>query len=135
VPEATIERSQRLLTTRAAFERRVFPGKSLRVIARGEALLRACEGELWVTWEVRPDAVRPACDDQFVPAGECVLLRDGEVVVVGASDARHGLAAFDVEPLPARRRSAAPAVAPAAGPGLLAGIWRRGWGSGSLLAA
>jgi hypothetical protein len=96
--EASTERSQQLLTTRAAFQRRVFPGRTLRVVARGGALLRSCEGELWVTWETRPGAVRPDCEDHFVPAGQCVHLRDGEVVVVGASDARHGLAAFDVEP-------------------------------------
>jgi hypothetical protein len=133
--EACIARSQQVLTTRAAFQRRVFPGKTLRVIARGEALLRSCEGELWVTREARPDAVGPDCEDHFVPAGQCVFLRDGEVVVVGASDPRRGLATFDVEPLPAPKRRPAPGVTPSAGPGLLAGIWRRGWAPGGLLAA
>jgi hypothetical protein len=135
--EASIERSQQVLTTRAAFQRRVFPGKTLRVVARGEALLRACDGELWVTWEARPDATQPDCEDHFVPAGQCVFLCDGEVVVVGASDPRHGLAAFDVEPLPAPKTAPVPApmVAPVARPGLLAGVWRRGWATGGLLAA
>jgi hypothetical protein len=126
-----MERSRRLLTTRAAFERPVFPGKTVRVIARGDAVLRACEGELWVTWEARLDAAQSHLRDHIVAAGQSLLLRDGEVVVVGASDARHGLAFFDVEPAPARRRPAVPRWTVA---NLLAALWRRG-SMGGLLAA
>ena len=90
-------------------DRVLFPGKVVRVAAGPGGVLRAREGVLWVTYEERQALQRSDVRDHFVPAGGCLHLAGGDVVVVGASDARYGIASFDWEPqrLPAVQAHAA----------------------------
>ena len=102
--KAPIPASRQRATPRVS-DRVLFPGKVVRIAAGDGGLLRAREGVLWVTFEASASPERWAMKDHFIACGEAVSLDPGDVVVVGPSDARYGMASLDWQPrvLPARR--------------------------------
>ena len=94
-----------ITTDIATRDRPVFPGKTLRVCADRPALLRARDGLLWVTFETTQETGTRRDWDYFLHRGQCMRLEPGESVVVGPSDARRGMASFDVEPIAMLRPS------------------------------
>jgi hypothetical protein len=99
---------QPAITTRTATrDRSLLPGRSLRVAADRPTLLRAREGMVWVTFESTREAGARREWDYFLERGQCIRLEPGEVVLVGAADARRGVATFDVDPIRMLRQAPA----------------------------
>lgn len=84
-----------LPTDHALRERVLFPGKVLRIACERPGLLTAREGPLWITFDAVAAPDRWTGDDHFLTPGQSMQIRPGDVVVLSASDARYGLAAFD----------------------------------------
>ncbi len=102
---------ERLDAARPSHDRRLFPGKVLRLACRGAGSLAARDGSLWITFEKVADPARRTAEDHFLADGQSLPVQAGDVVVVSAGDPRYGLAAFDWipqvrpwrRPVPARR--------------------------------
>jgi hypothetical protein len=121
------------LPTRAALDRRLLPGRVLRLACTRPGRLIAREGQLWITH----DAVAPSrtwtSEDLFLARGQSLEVAPGDVIVVSACNPRYGLAAYDWMPVAAP--SARPAVAPRPrASGFLQGLARLAGGEAALLA-
>lgn len=108
-------------TPRAA-DRVVFPGKVVRIASGPGGVLRTRDGQLWVTFENAADPDRWAQQDYFLSRGQGLCLAAGDVVVVGPSDSRYGMASFDWMPFGNVQPSMASRVSTALG------VFARRWG-------
>lgn len=118
------------LPARAAFDRRLLPGRVLRLACTGAGRLVAREGQLWLTHEAVAGASVWSPVDHFLSYGQAIDLAPGDVVVVSAGNPRYGLASFDWTP---SVRPAPVAPRPRAS-GLLQGLARLAGGEAALLA-
>ncbi len=99
---SVIQRTLVLHASRRTVDRRLFPGRVMRVIGDCEAVLTAREGMLWITFD-ESRVTRPGpWGDYFLKPGQGIVLHEGEQVVLSAADARHGSALFDMTPLGGR---------------------------------
>ena len=82
-------------------------GRVLRLRPRENAHLRACNGSLWVTFDVEPHGALDESGDHFIHAGQKIAVKAGQGVVISPAGPRGSDAAFDWEierPAAAARR-------------------------------
>jgi hypothetical protein len=105
------QRTLYLRTSQRTVDRRVFPGRVMRIVSDSEAVLTAREGELWITFD-KTTVTRPGpWGDYFLRPGQGIVLHQGDEVVLSSADARYGSALFDLVPIGGRAMPRQPSLA------------------------
>jgi hypothetical protein len=121
--------------TPSTSDRVIFPGRTVRITSGAAGgVLRARDGELWVTFERAGDRSHRGGQDYFLTRGQALYLVDGDVAIAGPADCRYGMASLDWTPIHAECPALADQLLRALA-GQLGAAWRslaRRWGTRAL---